>query len=188
MKKLAALILSLLMLFSFAACKKEEEKQKEKPAHSIDVEYYAKIGQIPEHKYHIGSSAEDMKEAFKKEGEELAESSEDEHIHDVYSFIEEDDYCILVYESANYYYKDDGKISAVISLDSSYDFKIGYLPKQITDVLGESELKKGDKETIFFLPMPDNYKYLEYTFGENTLLFVFEQNALCATALIGPNF
>jgi len=187
MKRLTALVLSIFMLFTFAACGKEE-KQQEKTAHSVDVKYYAKIGQIPEHKYHIGSSAKDMKEDFQKEGEEQAQEAEDGHTHAVYSFIEEDDYCILVYENANYYYKDDEKISAIVSLDNSYDFKIGYLPKQITDAIGECDLEDGNKEKIFFLPMPDNYKYLEYTFGENKLIFVFEQNALCATALISQNF
>lgn len=187
MKKLTALVLSLFILFSFAACDKNE-KPKDKAAHTVDVEYYAKIGQIPEHKYHIGSSAEDMKDDFKKISEEQTEETDDGHMHEVYSLIEEDDYSILVYESANYYYKDDEKISAIVSLDSSYDFKIGYLPKQITDALGECELEDGDGETIFFLPMPDNCKYLEYTFGENKLLFVFEQNALCATALVSKDF
>ena len=43
-------------------------------------------------------------------------------------------------------------------------------------------------EKIFFLPMSQNFTYLEYTFGENNLIFVFEENGLCATALIGKNF
>ena len=187
MKKLIALVLSLFIVFAFAACGKDEEGKKT-PTHTVDVEYYAKIGQIPEHKYHLGSSAEDMKEDFKAESEANEENSEDGHSHDVYSFIEEDDYNILVYESANYYYKEDGKISAIVSFDNSYDFNIGDLPKQITQAVGECEIMDGDKEKIFFLPMSQNFTYLEYTFGENNLIFVFEENGLCATALIGKNF
>lgn len=186
MKKITALFLSFLIILTFSACGKQEKKEKN--THTVDVEYYAKIGQIPEHKYHLGSSAEDMREDFKAQEQENSEDSNDGHAHEVYTLIEDDNYDILVYENANYYYKDDGKISAVVSLDNSYDFKIGDLAKQITDVLGESEIKDGDEDAIFFLPMPENYTYLEYKFADNNLIFVFEQNALCATALVKENF
>lgn len=182
MKRLLALLLCLFIMLTFAACGKEKTKNNNE-THSVDVEYYAKIGQIPEHKYHLGSDAKEMKEDFDAEDQKNADESEDGHTHSVYSLMEDDDYTILAYENANYYYKDDGKISAIVSLDSSYDFQIGDFASQIKKVVGEAEEKDGNKEAIFFLPAPDSYTYLEYTFGENTLVFVFESNSLCATAL-----
>ena len=183
MKKLFALLLCVVLVLGLAACKKD--KKEEVTEHTIDVEYYAKIGQIPEHEYHLGSDADEMKQAFIKEDEKNNENSEDGHTHSVYSYMEEEEFDVLSYKSAKYYYRDDKKVAAIVSLDASYDFQIGDLLPQVKSALSklEAEEKKGDKETIFFLPSPESYTYLEYTFGENRLLFVFQDTALCAVAL-----
>ena len=191
MKRIMAFILCACMVFLLSACAEKEEKTKTE--HSVDVEYYAKIGQIPEHTYHLGADADEMEEAFEEEderNEENAENDPDAHLHSVYGLMERDDYSILSYNGANYYFKDDGKISAIVSLDDAYGFKIGQLSPEIKKALSkfETEEKKGTEDVIFFLPAAESYTYFEYKFGENTVIFTFQNNALCAVALVGANY
>ena len=187
MKKFIALFLCFVLALVFVGCSnKDKSDSKNKNAHSVDVEYYAKIGKMPEHNYKLGSDAEKMKKDFEAEDQKNAEDSEDGHTHSVYSLIEGDEHDILIYKNAKYYYGQDGKVSMIVSLDDSYGFKVGDISKQIIDAVGETEEKKGDEETLFFLPMPETYTYAEYTFGENKVIFVFGENLLCATAIYNP--
>ena len=74
MKRILSLILCLTLVFVFAACgEKEKEKQQEKIG--IDVEYYAKLGKIPEFKYKLGDNGE----TAAKEVEKSLENSTDHH-------------------------------------------------------------------------------------------------------------
>lgn len=188
MKRLTAFFICTVLVLTLCACR--EDKDGSGQSHTVDVEYYAKIGQIPEHKYHLGSDAKEMQSAFDAEDDKNSEESEDGHTHSVYSIIEDDGYTVLSYEGANYCYKEDGKISAVVSLDSAYDFQLGDLISEIKSALSkfECEEKAGNAEDIFFLPNPTGYTCLEYKFGANKVLFVFYENALCATALINPEY
>ena len=187
MKKIIALFLCFILALVFAGCgSKDKSDSKNKDAHSVDVEYYAKIGKMPEHSYGLGADSKEMKKAFDAEDKKNEEASEDGHIHSVYSLIEDDEHDILIYENAKYYYGQDGEVSMIVSLDESYGFKIGDISKQIIDAVGKTEEKKGNKEAIFFLPMPETYTYAEYTFGENNVIFVFQENLLCATAIYNP--
>lgn len=187
MKKFIALFLCFVLVLAFAGCaNKDKSDSKNDDAHSVDVEYYAKIGKMPEHEYAIGTDAEKMKKDFEAEDQKNAEDSEDGHIHSVYSLIEDEEYDILIYENAKYYYGQDGKVSMIVSLDDSYGFKVGDISKEIINAVGETDEKKGDKETLFFLPMSETYTYAEYSFGENNVIFVFDGNLLCATAIYNP--
>ena len=70
MRRLVALFLCLFLMLTFTACGKDKKDNKNE-THTVDVEYYAKIGQIPEHKYHLGSDAVEMKNAFDAEDEKM---------------------------------------------------------------------------------------------------------------------
>lgn len=184
MKKAIAIILCFVLSLSFVGCAKISKNEDKTESHSVDVGYYAKIGKIPEHEYSLGSDAEKMLKKFEDLDQKNAEESEDEHGHSIYSFIEAEDHNILLYENARYYYKADNKVSLIVSLDDSYGFKVGDISEQIIKAVGEqTETKPGNSQAIFFLPTPESYTYLEYKFGENTIVFVFQDNMLCATAL-----
>ena len=58
MKKVLCLLLSLFMIFSLSACKEEKESAK----HTVDVEYYANLGQIPECKYSLSADSDTLKD------------------------------------------------------------------------------------------------------------------------------
>ena len=186
MKKITALLLCFILFFAFTGCK-DKAKNDNTPAHSIDVEYYAKLGQIPEHKYALGADAVEMQAAFEDEDEKNAEEHEDEHFHSVFSLMEMDDYSFLSYGNANYYFKGDSNKSVycIVSFDTAYDFKIGDVTIEVKKALSkfEAEEKQGDSEKLFFLPNAEDCTYLEYTFGDNTVIFAFQDSSLCATMI-----
>ena len=187
MKKIFAVLIALSLVFCLCGCSKDNDDTL-KTEHTVDVEYYAKLGKIKECEYQLHSSANDMKEAFDKIDEENAEN-EDEygHTHSVYSLMELDDYSLLAYDNANYYYEDtsDDEVFAIVALDTAYDFPIGTLNVEVKSALSkfEAEEKQGNEEIIFFMANPEKYTYIDYQFGNNTVAFIFENNALCATLL-----
>ena len=187
MKKITALILCLILAFAFCGCGKEKENKK--AAHSVDVEYYAKLGQIPEHKYTLGADASAMEDEFKAEDEANSTEEADGHTHSVYSFMEMDGYSFLSYANANYYFKDDKNVGCIVSFDTSYDFQIGALTVEIEEALNEfpTEEKQGNSDVLFFLPSAESYTYLEYTFGENNVIFAFQNSSLCAVMIYNPS-
>ncbi|MBR4072727.1 MAG: hypothetical protein IKK24_02180 [Clostridia bacterium] len=191
MKRIFAFILCLCLVFCLVGCGKDKKKDDNKPAHSVDVEYYAKLGQIPEHKYALGADVKEMQDAFDAEDEANKENSDDDHLHSVYSLMEMDDYSFLSYSNANYYFNDnsDDSVYCIVSLDTAYGFEIGDMNVEIKEALSKfsTEEKQGDKETLFFLPGAEGCTYLEYTFGENTVIFAFQDNSLCATMLKKSN-
>ena len=63
MKKILALLLSMLLVLSFCACK----SKKENSASGADVEQYVKIGQIPESGYKLRDNVDEALEKMKAE-------------------------------------------------------------------------------------------------------------------------
>ncbi len=187
MKKIITFILCMLLTLTLCGCK--DTTDNEVKEHSVDVEYYAKIGNIPEHKYQLGADADDMENEFKAEDEAHASENSDGHNHSVYSFLEAEDYSFLSYGNANYYFKEDKKIGCIVSLDTSYGFQIGALTVEVKEALSEydAEEKQGNSNVLFFLPSAESYTYLEYTFGENNVIFAFQNSSLCATMIYNPN-
>ena len=56
MKRLLALLLSILTLFSLCACDGGKKDTNSKPSeHSVDVAYFASLGKIPELEYALGT-------------------------------------------------------------------------------------------------------------------------------------
>ncbi len=183
MKRILAVLISLSLIFCLVGCKGTDKKKTE---HSIDVEYYAKLGQIPEYEYKLGSDAEAMRTAFDAEDQKNAEGDDDGHLHSVYSLMEMDDYSFLSYKNANYYYKNDNdSVFAVVGLDTAYGFSVGTVILEVKEALSKFKPKEtdGKYDKIFFMPISDTYTSLEYEFGKNTVIFVFEENLLCATMI-----
>ena len=188
MKKVLALLVCVCIVLLLSGCAdKGEEKQIK---HTIDVEYYAKLGQIPEQSYHLGDDAKEMTAELDNLESQREEEEPDGEEHHLYDIVKTDDYSIISYNNAKYYYKKDGKISAIVSLDTAYDFQMGDLSSRIKEALSEFEAveKAGDRDTVFFLPASDSYTCLEYTFGENKVIFTFFDSALCAVALLKADF
>ena len=179
MKKIIAIFLCLIFVFSLTACKKEDTSSG---SNSVDVEYYAKLGSMPETKYSLGQDVGTLK----TELEEHYNTTEDHHA--VFNVVEGEK--TVQIDSGNfqyYYYKEklsDG-VSYIVSFDKAFGFDVGTVSVEITDALNLFEFTEeefNDDNSFFVLGINDG-KVIKYKFAENTVSFVFVDDALYATAL-----
>lgn len=182
MKRLVCLLLALVFVFSFTACGKKGE---EKDENIVDIEYYAKLGQIPECEYSLGAEVEKVK----SELEAAAEESEDKMYQ-----LEEGEESTLIYDGThNYYYENDKQdkgISYIASYDKAYGFEIGEVSVTIKKALGDIEFTEEplSKDNAFFIFGAQNGSVIKCEFENRTVMFVFDDNALCATAVYNNDF
>lgn len=183
MKK-TAFLLVLVIILSLCGCGDKKETKKEL---EVDIEYYAKLGQMPECEFKLGDSIEVF-------DEHIENSSELGHTHDIntvcYELVENDDYT-AVYAGSNQYYfgnknKDKG-IGVLVSFDGAYGFEAGSVSVEIAEELAsagyEAELRDAEEEDAFFLSSVTDFTCLEYEFSGKTVKFIFEENELCACSL-----
>lgn len=180
MKRFLCLILSLFLVFSFVSCANNDEKTDK---NLVDVEYFAKLGQIPECEYKIGDSSEKIK----KELEATQSDSQDEHQHDSLQVVEGEKSVLIDNGNYCYYYlkeKSNKGISYIVSFDNAFGFEIGVSSAKIKKALSEFEYKEEpvNSENAFFM-LSTSGDLLRYTFSDYTLNFVFDNDSLCATAL-----
>ena len=179
MKKIISLILCIIFVFSLTACGKNASKNS---SHSVDIEYYAKIGQINDVAYKLGDDIADVKTA-------LSETTDD-HGESNYFDYESGDYAIMTDGAVCACYKTEDEsagITHVVKYGDAYGFTVGDMSTQIRDVMtelgytaSEREAKKSD---LFFLPSSADMTVLEYQIKDTTLLFVFQEHALSATVI-----
>ena len=97
MKRSIALVLVLMLLFGLCGC----NDGKKSGGNGIDIEYYAKLGQIPENDITLGTSPEDLKTALDKRAAEAEKKDEDYGYNEI-----EGDQNVLIEEGPyDYYYK-----------------------------------------------------------------------------------
>ncbi len=176
MKKIFAFLFCFIIAISFSACGDKEEKKNE---HSVDIEYYANAGQMPEVNYALGSDIEKIKSELSAE----AEKSES-----VYSVTEGESSVLIDNGERCYYYKKanpEKGISYIVNYGTAFGFPIGSVTVEIKDALdGYSYTEEAlNEENAFFMFDTENGSIIKCRFEDNTVLFVFKENALCATAL-----
>lgn len=181
MKKILSIILSAVMLLSFAACKNNDNSSK---SNTVDLEYYAGLGQLPECNYKLGDSIETLKSELSAANDQAAESGEDY----VYSVTEGEKTVRIDNGSFVYYYaksKERDGISYIISLDTAYGFESGTSVLEIKEALPELEPAEEDanSDNVFFIYGLSNGTVFKYTFENRVVMFVFSDNMLCATAI-----
>ena len=185
MKRIIALILCLCFSFTLCACGEKEEKVEK---YGVDVNYYAKLGQIPEVEYKLGADVDKIIEALDKAEAEYAE--ENGHQHGTYNVFEEGERSLLVTSGTNYYFDTDNKaagVSYIVNFDASYGFAPDTYSieiKEALETLGlKSTLREADAEEVFYIPGAMNLSVMEYAFPKCNIVFVFQEDKLCATAI-----
>lgn len=180
MKKIISILLSILLIFSFAACGDESNSKGD----IVDLGYFVKLGQIPECDYKIGDSVETVNEDLKK----AANTSEDA----VYDFVEGEENALIDGGLYSYYYKkanaQDG-VSYIVSYDTAFGFEIGTLWVEIENAYEDinfTQEEMNDKNSFFLLGSPEG-KVLKAEISDYTVSFLFVDNALCATAIYKTN-
>ena len=194
MKKALIILLSALMLISLTACG-GDESDKKAPI-GTDVEYYVKIGKIPEIEYALGHDADEIKTKLEESHKDAVEGTDDlyEHDHTGENYIGTYDngkVTIIATTGINYYYESDKKaegISRIVSLKGGYGFETGALIIEIKEAM-ESYGHKSEERKITQSEAENNgltadMTCLEYTFDKNKVMFVFSENALGAIILL----
>ena len=186
MKKALALILCIVFTFSLCGCKDKEDKGKG----GIDVEYYANLGQIPENDIPLGTSRDELLSALDKRGLEAEKNGE----HYGYSEIEGDKNVLVEEGPYDYYYKkaDPKKaVAYIVAYGDAFGFKTGDIIVEVEESLEKYDVvkeKANEKNAFFHFGDYEKAQILKITFKKNTVLFLFEDNALCATAIYSNDF
>lgn len=180
MKNVAYLILCIVLTLSLVACGSETTDANK---HSIDVEYYADLGQINDFGPKLGDNVEDTKTTLS--------ATLDDHGESIYFDFESGDYTIMTDGNAYCCYKTadaSAGLTHIVKTDGAFGFNVGAVSTQIRDAMStlgftatERDAKSGE---LFFLPAGANSTVLEYNFENSSVLFVFQNHYLAATVVL----
>ena len=181
LKKLFCIALSAAFLLALCACEKEE---KEPAAPSVDLEYYAGLGSIPECPYTLGTDVA----AVKAELEAAASQDGEENDVVIYDVTEGERTVRIDNGQFLYYYEKSNEsagISYIVDLQTAYGFELGTVSLEVKDALAGYEPEETDltEDDVFFLFGISNATGLRVNFDNIGILFVFQDNLLCATAI-----
>lgn len=185
MKKIFCLMLSFIMIISFAACGKDKEKKK---TAEVDIEYYAKLGEIPECDYKLGTDPKTINADLSSKAESVVNAGE-EYAYDV----TEGEKSVRIDNGDFSYFYEKGKESAGISyiaaFDVAYGFSMGTSIIDVKDSLAGFDYTEepADQNNAFFLMGIENGAVMRYTFDDTAIIFVFQDNELFAAAIYNTN-
>lgn len=179
MKRFLNLILCIIFVFSLTACGDSNENKSD---HTVDIEYYVKLGQISDLGYKLGDDVKSTKTALS--------SILDDHGESNYVEYTIGDYTVMTDGAVYCCYKTDDAeagLTHIVKCGDAYGFTIGSVSTQIRDTMAEMgfETKERDAKDgeLFFLPSSGTLTVLEYKIQNNTILFVFEEHSLSATVI-----
>ena len=179
MKKIIAIFCIFLLSFSVTACNKDDTSSN---TSTVDVEYYAKLGSMPECEYKLGNDIETVKK-------DLEALYNDETLdHAVYDVVEGEETVLVDGGDFQYYYykdKADKGVSYIVNFEKAFGFDIGTVSVEIKNALKNFKYTEEDfnDDNSFFVLGADSGKVLKYQFSSNTVSFVLVNDALYATAL-----
>lgn len=182
MKKIISLIFVFVFAFSLSACGKDKEENKD----NVDIEYYANAGQMPECKYSLGDDVETVKSELSK----TAESDESEET--VYNVTEGENNVLIDNGTFCYYYKKaqpEKGIGCIVNYGSAYGFEIGTVILDVKNAVGAEkcvEEELNEQNSFFMFGVTDGTA-LRCSIEDKNVVFIFENNALCGTALFVGN-
>lgn len=181
MKRIFCLILASFLLISVTACKNEKNPSGE---NSVDVEYLVKMGKMPECDYSLGDSVDVLNDDLKKLYDTVEEA--------VYNVVEGEETVKIDSGTFQYYYFKDKKadgISYIVNFDTAYSFNIGTLSVEVINALNDFEYveEKFNDDNAFFVLGTTDGKVIKYEFANNTVSFIFVNDALFATAIYKTN-
>ena len=180
MKKILSLFLALTFVFCFVGCGKEKEKEK---TGTLDIEYYAKAGQMPECDYNLGSDVETVKSELSQKAKETEA---------VYNVTEGENNVLIEGGNFSYYYKKaqiEKGIGCIVNYGKAYGFEIGTVVVEVKEAIKGCEYVEEpvNEENAFFMFGAADGTVIKCTVEDNTVVFVFRENNLCATALFRGN-
>lgn len=197
MKKFISILLVIGLMFTFCACSKDGDNKQNK----VDLEYYAKLGQMPEAKYTLGEDPDTVIDGLNKLKEKAeAEHEEDpthNHGHDEQEFffeiVQGEKNVLLDNGNICYYFNkanEDKGISYIVNYDTAFGFPLGTVILEVKNALGDIKLTEEPltEENAFFTSFVLDGTVLKAEFPNATIIFVFQENELFATAIYNSNW
>lgn len=191
MKKAAALLMVFIFSLSLCACKKYK---KENTVTGADIEYFAKIGQIPESDIKLSADPDEVLSKLKK-----SQNSSDLESHDheeageeiEIPVIESGDYSEILGNNFQFYYKTEDKTGGITAITATAAV-FGYDPDTVLIEI-ENDLKSRNikyevtsgklSDFYFFSFSEDNCEFLTCKSEKNSVVFAFIESKLCAAAV-----
>ncbi len=180
MKKFLSFALCIIFALSLSAC---GDKTGRTDNHSVDVEYYANLGQINDVSYKLGDSVDTTKDTLST----VTTDDEGEYLYYDYA---SGDYTVMTDGTVCCCYKTEDKsigLSHIVKYGDAYGFNQGAISTEIRDTMADIGFTSSEREAksgeLFFLPSSGTLTVLQYDFDKNTVLFVFEEHALSATVI-----
>jgi len=152
MKKIISLMLVFVFMFTFACCGNEK---KEEESGTLDIEYYAKLGQMPECNYDLGTDPEKIKS-------ELSSLSESENADDmVYNVTEGENNVLIDNGTLCYYYKKaepEKGIGCIVNYGKAYGFEIGTVIVEVKKAISGCDYIEEPMNEENLIPMNERSK------------------------------
>lgn len=185
MKRFLCLALTLLMIFSLSACKKEAAETPSEPTNdTYDLAECMNQGKIPESEYTLGVDPEKIKNDYNY----YAEPAEGQHEHDIY--VRENPNSTSVVVGDFYYYYVNGQESKGISsivcfgtafgvevngFDTKEDIKkkfssVEFTEREISSL--EAYFVPGEVENCTALTCKTDTHRIDFVFMEETLIAI----------------
>ena len=181
MKKIISIFICAVMLFSFAACGRGDDSSD---TAAVDIEYFAGLGEIPDCPYRLGKNIDELQNTLSAEEKAAVEAGE-EYVY----LVTEGEKTVQINNGAYlYYYEKDKKengVSYIAALNSAYGFENGASVLEVKEALSGFEYTEedADSDNVFFILGFSGGSVLKYTFDNIVIMFVFEDNMLCAAAI-----
>ncbi len=186
MKRFLALVLCFCLVFCICGCNKSGKNGE----NSVDIEYYAKLGQIPENEIALGISPEKLIEILDKRGEEAEKNGE----HYGYDKIEGENNVLIEEGPYDYYYKKanpENGIQCIVSYLDAFGFELGDVIVEVEEQLEDYDVENisaNENNAFFYFGDYSRARILKATFDKNIIIFLFEDSSLCATAIYSKEF
>ena len=181
MKRIIALSLSIIFVLGLCGCTGEKGKDKD----GIDMEYYANLGQIPENDVVLGITYDELVEVLDSRATEAEEKGEDYG----YNKYEGENNVLIAEGPYDYYYKKaDSKkeIGYIISYGTAFGFEKDEVILNVENAVKEYDYTKEDaneQNAFFYFGDYSKAEVLKVNFKKNTVIFLFEESVLTATAI-----
>ncbi len=183
MKRILAFLMCICMLFCFTACKEKDTASEPESATDVNIAQAVKDGSIPEGEYKLGDDYDQLFNKLTNNGEDVDGM--------LYQRSEEGEYSVLSdAEGYSCYFlteeKDKG-IVAIATFGDAFGFSHSTMSKELISALDAQGIKAektdADSKDIFFMPSSVGYTQVKCSVENRTVIFVFFDDLLCATAL-----
>lgn len=187
-KLFAALVLCLALVLA-VGCEAKPDPNDVVSTNVLPIAENVQKGVMPEAKYPLGTNPSEIDGYYK-------DNSSDFSFTNYMPSQEDGSRSFITVDDITYYYGTgaaDKGVTAITNVGDAFGYMVGAVTTidDIKAACGEGAVEAvPTEEDTFFLygGLPDNSKMIVFTAGENTVKFIFYNDNLAGTVLLGPDF